>query len=285
MTPAPSAQIRSAGEPAYRRAFRLLYAALAFAVACCVVFAWTFRRVIRERRALTDRLFRSEKLSALATLAAGISHELNNSLAPIKSIAGSLGTILDRPAATRAADWEDDMRSGLGIIAARADGLTRFMQAYARLTRLPPPALASVEIGPLVRRTASLEVRMVVDVVSGPEMQVQLDAAQIEQVLINLIANAAEAALESRQAGQPEAGVQLTWQRLPGALEIVITDDGPGIANASTLFVPFFTTKQKGSGIGLVLCRQIAENHGGSVALENRPDSRPGCVARLRLPL
>lgn len=255
---------------------------------------WSLRRsTFRERGvphtlvvvADVSQALREEEIKAWQRLVRVLGHELNNSLAPIKSIAGSLGTFLDKPAAARAADWEDDMRSGLGIIAARADSLTRFMQAYARLTRLPPPALAAVEIGPIVRRTASLEVRMVVHVVSGPEMQVQLDAAQIEQVLINLIANATEAALESRQAGQPEAGVQLTWQRLPGALEIAITDDGPGIANASNLFVPFFTTKQKGSGIGLVLCRQIAENHGGSITLENRTDGHTGCVARLRLPL
>lgn len=255
---------------------------------------WSLRRSTFRERGVPHTLvvvsdvsqaLREEEIKAWQRLVRVLGHELNNSLAPIKSIAGSLGTFLEKPAAARAEDWEDDMRSGLGIIAARADGLTRFMQAYARLTRLPPPALAPVEIGPLLRRTASLEVRLLVHVVSGPEMQAQLDAAQIEQVLINLIANATEAALESRQAGQADAGVQVTWQRLPGVLEIVITDDGPGIANASNLFVPFFTTKQKGSGIGLVLCRQIAENHGGSVSLENRPDSRPGCTARLCLPL
>jgi nitrogen fixation/metabolism regulation signal transduction histidine kinase len=232
-----------------------------------------------------SQALRDEEVKAWQRLVRVLGHELNNSLAPIKSIAGSLGTYLEKPATSRTSDWEDDMRSGLGIIAARADGLTRFMQAYARLTRLPPPSLASVEIGPLVRRTASLEVRLVVQVVSGPEMQAYLDAAQIEQALINLIANATEAALESRLSGQAEAGVTVAWCRLPGAIEISITDDGPGIANASNLFVPFFTTKQKGSGIGLVLCRQIAENHGGSVALENRSDGRPGCTARLRLPL
>jgi len=232
-----------------------------------------------------SQALREEEIKAWQRLVRVLGHELNNSLAPIKSIAGSLGSFLDKPAAARAGDWEDDMRSGLGIIAARAEGLTRFMQAYARLTRLPPPSLAAVAVGPLLRRTASLEVRLVAHVDSGPELEAQLDAAQIEQVLINLIANATEAALESQQAGHADAGVRVTWQRLPGAVEIAIIDDGPGIANPSNLFVPFFTTKQKGSGIGLVLCRQIAENHGGSVTLENRTDGRPGCIARLRLPL
>ncbi|MBE2213188.1 MAG: PAS domain-containing sensor histidine kinase [Opitutaceae bacterium] len=255
---------------------------------------WSLRRSTFRERGVPHTLvvvsdvsqaLREEEIKAWQRLVRVLGHELNNSLAPIKSIAGSLGAMLEKPATARASDWEDDMRSGLGIVAARADGLTRFMQAYARLTRLPPPALAPVEIGPLVRRTASLEVRLVVHVVSGPEMQVQLDAAQIEQVLINLIANATEAALEAQQAGRAEAGVELTWQRLPGAIEIMITDAGPGIANPSNLFVPFFTTKQKGSGIGLVLCRQIAENHGGSITLENRTDGPSGCIARLRLPL
>jgi len=255
---------------------------------------WSLRRSSFRERGVPHTLvvvsdvsqaLREEEIKAWQRLVRVLGHELNNSLAPIKSIAGSLGTLLERSAGARAADWEDDMRSGLGIISARADGLSRFMQAYARLTRLPPPSLVLVDIGPLLRRTASLEVRLTAQVVSGPEIQVQLDAAQIEQVLINLIANATEAALESRQAGQPGAGVALTWQRLPGAVEIAITDDGPGIANASNLFVPFFTTKQKGSGIGLVLCRQIAENHGGSITLENRTDGHAGAVARLRLPL
>lgn len=255
---------------------------------------WSLRRsAFRERGvphtlvvvADVSQALREEEIKAWQRLVRVLGHELNNSLAPIKSIAGSLGTFLEKPAAQRAEDWEDDMRSGLGIIAARADGLTRFMQAYARLTRLPAPTLAPVEVAPLLSRVASLEVRLPVRVVPGPEVQIQIDAAQIEQVLINLIANAAEAALESRQAGRPDAGVSLTWQRLPGCLEIVILDDGPGIANASNLFVPFFTTKAKGSGIGLVLCRQIAENHGGSVALEDRADGTTGCLARLRLPL
>ncbi len=255
---------------------------------------WSLRRsAFRERGvphtlvvvADVSQALREEEIKAWQRLVRVLGHELNNSLAPIKSIAGSLGTFLEKPAAARAEDWEDDMRSGLGIIAARADGLTRFMQAYARLTRLPAPTLAPVDIAPLLSRAASLEIRLPVRVVPGPEVQIQIDAAQIEQVLINLIANAAEAALESRQAGRAEAGVSLTWHRLPGCLEILITDEGPGIANTSNLFVPFFTTKEKGSGIGLVLCRQIAENHGGSVALEDRTDGTHGCIARLRLPL
>jgi signal transduction histidine kinase len=79
-------------------------------------------------------------------------------------------------------------------------------------------------------------------------------------------------------------GIVVVWRRLTDSVEVTITDSGPGLANPANLFVPFFTTKPKGSGIGLTLCRQIAEAHGGSIALENRTDGQ-GCVARLRLPL
>jgi len=211
-----------------------------------------------------------------------LGHELNNSLAPIKSIAGSLATLLKRE--KRAPDWEDDMRSGLDIIASRADGLGRFMQAYARLARLPAPTVAPCPASALISRVAALETRLHVEIVEGPAATLACDAAQIEQVLINLLKNAVEATLEThRGAERNGSGVRLTWKKLPGQIEILVEDEGPGIANASNLFVPFFTTKPEGSGIGLVLCRQIAENHGGSLTLENRTDTA-GCIAHLRLP-
>jgi two-component system, NtrC family, nitrogen regulation sensor histidine kinase NtrY len=224
-----------------------------------------------------SQALRDEEIKAWQRLVRVLGHELNNSLAPIKSIAGSLGTMLDRK--DRAPDWEQDMRGGLGIIEARADSLSRFMQAYARLTRLPPPTLAPVDIKALVHRVASLEIRQLVRVLDGPDITARLDTAQIEQVLINLIVNAVDAARENNGA------VQVTWRQSLATVEIEIEDDGPGIANPSNLFVPFFTTKEKGSGIGLVLCRQIAENHDGSISLENRTDGNPGCIARLRLPI
>jgi signal transduction histidine kinase len=101
--------------------------------------------------------------------------------------------------------------------------------------------------------------------------------------LINLLKNAVEATLDQRAAGRTDASVRLAWSKRAGAIEIIIDDDGSGVANATNLFVPFFTTKPEGSGIGLVLCRQIAENHGGSLTLVNR-DGSGGCVATLRLP-
>jgi signal transduction histidine kinase len=225
---------------------------------------------------------REEELKAWQRLVRVIGHELNNSLAPIKSIAGSLSSILKRP--QKASDWEDDMRGGLEIIESRAEGLNQFMQSYARLAKLPAPSKQPCEIGPLLRRVVALELRAEVQLVDGPDMTVNLDAAQLEQVVINLVKNAVEALPEPTQSASPHAGVRVSWHKIPGALEITVEDDGPGIANSQNLFVPFFTTKPSGSGIGLVLCRQIAENHNGSLTLENRAD-HPGCIARLRLPL
>jgi two-component system nitrogen regulation sensor histidine kinase NtrY len=228
-----------------------------------------------------SRTLREEELQAWQRLVRVLGHELNNSLAPIKSIAGSLGAALKRE--PRAPDWEDDLRTGLDIIAARAEGLARFMAAYARLARLPQPTLAPAPLAPLIARVAALASHLAVQILSGPELTLICDAAQLEQVLINLVKNAAEAALEQRAAGRADATVRLTWAKRAGAVEITIEDDGPGVANPTNLFVPFFTTKPAGSGIGLVLCRQVAENHSGSLTLVNRTGAT-GCVATLRLP-
>jgi len=173
------------------------------------------------------------------------------------------------------------MRRGLDVIAARAESLSRFMDGYARLARLPPPRFADVAVGPLVRRVAGLETRLSVVIDPGPETNVRADADQLEQLLINLVRNGADAALET--GGRVRCG----WLRVngsPATLEVFVEDDGPGIPNTSNLFVPFFTTKQQGSGIGLVLSRQIAEAHGGSLTLQNR-EHEAGCRARLRLPV
>jgi two-component system nitrogen regulation sensor histidine kinase NtrY len=223
-----------------------------------------------------SRALREEEREAWQRLIRVLGHELNNSLAPIKSVAESLGSVLRR--GERPADWEADLQHGLTIIGARAESLNRFMNAYARLARLPPPRLQPVELADWVRRAAGLETRIAVNVIAGPALTVRADGDQLEQVLINLLRNAADAALESGGA------VSVSWRKNGNYMEVLVEDEGPGLPNTANLFVPFFTTKPGGSGIGLVLSRQIAEAHGGSLTVENRAP-RPGCQARLRLPL
>jgi nitrogen fixation/metabolism regulation signal transduction histidine kinase len=223
-----------------------------------------------------SRPLREEQLKAWQRLVRVLGHELNNSLAPIKSIASTLGTSVDRPA--RGPDWEGDLRSGLGIIASRAESLERFLQGYTRLARLPPPQAVPCDLGELLRRATVLERRLEVVVESGPPVVLQVDPAQVEQAVINLVKNAVEAALE-----QKPGEVRVSWRTAGASVEIRIEDNGAGIADTANLFVPFFTTKPDGSGIGLVLCQQIAENHGGTLTLQSRK-GRPGCLAILRLP-
>jgi two-component system nitrogen regulation sensor histidine kinase NtrY len=222
------------------------------------------------------RPLREEELQAWQRLVRVLGHELNNSLTPIKSIAGSLERLLALEA--RPGDWEDDMRRGLSVIAARSESLSRFMSAYAQLARLPRPRFQPVGIRECVRRVVHLETRLEVEIPAGPDLIVPADPDQLEQLLINLLRNAVDAALET--GGK----VALGWTRGGAHVDLWVRDDGPGLSNTSNLFVPFFTTKPGGSGIGLVLCRQIAEAHGGSLRLENRADG-PGCQALLSLPL
>jgi nitrogen fixation/metabolism regulation signal transduction histidine kinase len=246
---------------------------------------WAMRRSVfresgmpHELLVLADlsRPLREEERQAWQRLIRVLGHELNNSLAPIKSMAGTLETMLKRQ--PRPADWEDDMRRGLEVIETRAAALSRFMEAYSRLARLPTPKTQAVDLGTLVRRVVGLESRTAVALDPGPELTVRADPDQLEQLLINVLRNAVDAALETG------GGVSVAWTRRADQLEVCIRDEGPGLSNTSNLFVPFFTTKPTGSGIGLVLSRQIAEAHGGSLTLENRKD-RLGCEARLRLPL
>jgi two-component system nitrogen regulation sensor histidine kinase NtrY len=226
-----------------------------------------------------SRALREEERQAWQRLVRVLSHELNNSLAPIRSIAGSLTSLLTRE--PRPDDWLADAQRGLAVVGSRAEALTRFLEGYAQLARLPAPRLASVDLAPLVDRVTRLESRVRVAVSGGPQATIEADSDQIEHLLINLLRNAAEATLGS--AGQVEIGWRLTSGPLP-VLALWIDDEGPGIANPANLFVPFFTTKPQGSGIGLALARQIAEAHGGTLALADRED-RAGARALLRLPV
>jgi two-component system nitrogen regulation sensor histidine kinase NtrY len=246
---------------------------------------WGLRRGTFRERGLPHQLLvledlsqplREEERQAWQRLIRVLGHELNNSLAPIKSMAGTLESLLTRP--TRPSDWEVDMKRGLEIMKTRAEALSRFMEAYSRLARLPQPKFQPVRIDELLRRVVELENRLSVTLVPGPKLTIRADGDQVEQLVINLVKNAVDAALES--GGEVKVG----WNKKAHKLEVWVQDNGIGPPNTTNLFVPFFTTKPQGTGIGLVLSRQIAEAHGGTLNLESRkPD--PGAVARLTLPL
>ena len=227
-----------------------------------------------------SRALRAEERQAWQRLIRVLGHELNNSLAPIKSIAGTLTSLTARAGLPE--DVHQDVQQGLQVIENRVESLSRFMQAYTQLARMPAPTKLQINVEELVRRAASLERRLPVLVLEGPRVSINADADQIEQLLINVIRNAVDASLDA--AHQHPGTVAVGWRANPYTLEIFVQDEGPGLLNSDNLFVPFFTTKHGGSGIGLILSRQIAEAHGGTLQLSNRKD-HPGAEATLSLPL
>jgi PAS domain S-box-containing protein len=248
---------------------------------------WELRRALyrwdgrpHQLLVLSDlsRPLREEERLAWQRLVRVLSHEINNSLAPIRSIAGSLRDHGKREPALAGTALAAGLDEGLTVIETRADALGRFLQAYARLAKLPPPVRAPFDVAPWARRTAGLESRLAAALDPGPDATVVADAGQLEAALINLLRNAADAALETG------GGVSLGWRVDDDWIEFQVADEGPGVGDTANLFVPFFTTKRDGTGIGLALSRQVAEAHGGTLTLENRADRR-GAIARLRIPV
>jgi signal transduction histidine kinase len=239
----------------------------------------TFRQggVPHQLLVLADlsQALRQEERQAWKRLIRVLSHEINNSLAPIKSMAESLLNL--RARRPQPPDLEEDLQQGLVVIAGRSEALSRFMASYAELARLPAPSRGLVNVAGWIRRIAELETRLPVEVVAGPDVAVRADGDQLDQLLINLVNNAVDAALETG------GGVEVGWDLRAGKLEVQVRDEGPGLLDTTNIFVPFFTTRPGGSGIGLVLSRQIAEGHGGALELRNRSDGS-GCIATLTLP-
>ena len=239
----------------------------------------TFRRDGKPHQLLVfadlSRALREQEQQAWQRIVRVLSHEINNSLTPIKSIAHSIRRMISRvPDIPRAAEIQD----GLNLIETRSGALGRFLRAYAQLARLPKPQQKTIRVMPIARRIAELENRLPVSVRTTDDVEITADPDQLEQLLINVVRNAVDATLETG------GHVWIDWTPVDGLLQLTVEDEGPGLPDTSNLFVPFFTTKPTGSGIGLALSRQIAEAHGGTLALENRTGAR-GCRAVLRLPL
>ena len=222
------------------------------------------------------RELREEELLAWQRLVRVLGHELNNTLTPIRSIAESLRVSANQDAWPE--EFRADLTEGLDVIGSRAESLGRFTAAYARLAKLPAANPQSVRIADLVESARRLETRVPVEVEGGPDIGVEVDVPQIEQALINLVRNAVDAATETG------GGVGIRWRVENGRAVVSVLDEGRGLSSDANLFVPFYTTKPHGTGIGLVLSRQIAENHGGTLTLRNRED-RVGCEARLEIPV
>ncbi|MFC1635956.1 PAS domain-containing sensor histidine kinase [Planctomycetota bacterium] len=250
---------------------------------------WELRRAAYREKGLSHQLvflsdmtrtLHEEERQAWRRLIQILRHEINNSLTPIQSVAQSLQTCLKQESRTRG--WEEDVQEGLEIIAERSEVLGGFIASYSRLTRLPEPTFAEMKVDTWIRHVVGLETRLSVEIISGPDLTIQADRSQLDQLLINIVSNAVEASLQP--GGQNGESVAITWKIIGSFLEVWVDDEGPGLDTTTDPFVPFFTTKPQGSGIGLALSRQIAEAHGGYLALINH-SNRLGCRALLRLPI
>jgi nitrogen fixation/metabolism regulation signal transduction histidine kinase len=242
-----------------------------------------------------SRALREEERRAWQRLIRVLGHELSNSLAPIKSIAGSLNSRVSTTAMDT--DVRNDLQHGLEIIEARSASLHRFLDAYRKLAQMPAPVLRDVELPKLIARVASLETRIKVCVEPGPDLVFIADPDQLEQMLINLVRNATDAVLElpaapvqpthsnlaSESSREVDRKVAVRWDISNGDVHLLIEDNGPGLLNPANVFTPFYTTKPSGSGVGLVLSRQIVEAHGGRIEISNRNGGR-GCLVRVVLP-
>jgi nitrogen fixation/metabolism regulation signal transduction histidine kinase len=252
---------------------------------------WIVRRTHFRLRGVPHRLvvlseaseaLRTEERLAWQRIIRVLSHEVNNSLAPIKSIARTLLRITGHVELPQLA--QEDFRHGLEVIGSRAESLNQFLQNYARLAKLPAPQKRTVSLSPLMFRVAAIESRLPVTVEPGPDVAINVDPAQLEQAMINLIQNAVDAVLAKSDAITDHEKVHVAWHTLNDELEIAIIDTGIGLTDTDNLFVPFYTTKPSGSGIGLALSRQIVEAHGGRLTIRNRTD-QTGCAVYISLPM
>lgn len=223
-----------------------------------------------------ERALREEEAQAFRRLLRVLSHEINNSMTPIASMADTMQRMLPVTGAEFDAELDADLRHGLGLIEQRSAALQRFIGGYAQLAKLPPPRVKEVDLAQLCRRVGFLLDDDRIAIEPGEDLCLLVDVDQMEQVFINLLRNALEAG--------GEGPVLLRWKRAGMQALIEILDGGHGLPASGNLFVPFFTTKPEGAGIGLALSRQIVEAQQGSLELCSRDDT-VGTVAVIALPL
>lgn len=219
---------------------------------------------------------KQEELQAWKRLIRVIGHEVHNSMTPIKVMVDGLDMLLRRTPPP--VNWQATSAERLGLVSDRINRLSGFIETYSALAKVPKPRLTSLDVEELVGCVAALEDRIEVGIKAGSATVIQGDRAQLEQVLINLVRNAAEAVEATG------GSVWVEWRVEKGKVKIEVVDEGVGIADPAHLFVPSYSTKPKGSGIGLALSRQIVEGHKGSLDLANRLDG-PGARAVVRLPI
>ena len=240
-------------------------------------------------------VLREQERQAWQRLIRVLAHEVNNSLTPIKSIAGSLRSRVMRnfaaPSTTPPSKFEAsrqevnpvDMEHGLAIIEERAESLNLFLQAYSQLAKLPPPVKSLSVAAPLLERICHLETRATVTLEVADDVVIYADPAQLEQALINLVRNAVDAAMQANE-NKSAVRVKMVCKPQSDSTLILVEDNGTGLANPANLFVPLYTTKPGGMGVGLILALQIIEAHGGTLTVANRTDG-PGCRAEIHLPV
>jgi nitrogen fixation/metabolism regulation signal transduction histidine kinase len=251
---------------------------------------WVVQRTSFRQQGIPHRLvmlsevseaLRAEERLAWQRIVRVLSHEINNSLAPIKSIAHTLARL--SATTTMADEARENFQHGLEVIKERTEALNRFLQNYTRLARLPAPVRQVISLNKLVSHVAGLEFRLKVRVLPGPDVKVNVDPDQLEQVLINLTRNALEAMLDKPAGDKQGPAVTLSWHVTGRDLDLFIRDQGPGLLDTANLFVPFYTTKKTGTGIGLLLSRNIIEAHGGRLSIRNREDCS-GCEVQIKIP-
>lgn len=232
-----------------------------------------------------SRILRREERKAWKNLLRVISHEVNNSVAPLSSYS----SVLIKQVEAREIDprLQEELVEGLTVIKNRARSMADFVARYKDISKLPEPVLQAVNIEDIVRRVAQLFPAGKVQF-EGYSTIFHADPNLLEQALINVVKNGIEATEAHKVVTEPigsrvECGAWISWTSKPSGFEIHISDAGGGIQSIENLFTPFFTTKKSGTGIGLIISRQIIESHNGQLALTNRQDSQ-GCLAVISLP-